>query len=107
MLRDTSRNPYERLDAGLNISVQNELAALPLRDMVSPSATYPLQVDRQRALFGSWYEIFPRSLGAYFDGEKWVSGTLLAPPSSWTALPPWGFDVLLPNPGLPHWLHQP
>ena len=101
VLRDTSRNPYERLDAGLNISVQNELAALPLRDMVSPSATYPLQVDRQRALFGSWYEIFPRSLGAYFDGEKWVSGTLATATQQLDRIAAMGFDVLYLTPVSP------
>ena len=59
-------------------SVRAELAARPLRDYVSPSTAYPLLVERERALYGAWYEIFPRSEGAVQDPEtgKWTSGTL-------------------------------
>ena len=46
-----------------------ELAARPLRDCVSPSAAYPLLVERERALYGAWYEIFPRSEGATCDPD--------------------------------------
>ena len=30
---------------------------------------YPLWIDRPRALFGSWYEFFPRSIGAELAGD--------------------------------------
>ena len=33
------------------------------RDNASESDTLPLWVDRERAAFGAWYELFPRSLG--------------------------------------------
>ena len=36
----------------------------PLRELVSTEGPYPLYADRTRALFGSWYEFFPRSEGA-------------------------------------------
>ena len=52
-LRDESLPDGERLDAGLADAVVEVLDRLPLRDHVSPSATYPLQVDRERALAGS------------------------------------------------------
>ena len=39
----------------------------PLRELVTRSDRHPLLVDRQRALYGSWYEFFPRSEGAQFD----------------------------------------
>ncbi len=39
----------------------------PLRDLVTTEGRYPFFVDRERALFGSWYEFFPRSEGAYVD----------------------------------------
>ena len=36
----------------------------PLRELVTSLATSPLRVERERALYGSWYEFFPRSEGA-------------------------------------------
>ena len=53
-------------------------AAHPLRDLLTTEGPYPFFVDRQRALFSSWYEFFPRSEGAYVDEKtgKVVSGTL-------------------------------
>ena len=40
------------------------LAAHPIRELVTIEGPYPMYADRQRALFGSWYEFFPRSEGA-------------------------------------------
>ena len=37
------------------------------RDLVSPTADFPLWVDRKRALFSSWYEFFPRSAGCRYE----------------------------------------
>ena len=76
-LRNEALTDGERLSAGLAGPVVDALDRLPLRDHVSPSATYPLQVDRSRALAGSWYEIFPRSLGSGSDEQgNWYTGTL-------------------------------
>ena len=36
---------------------------------VTSSPRYPLWIDRPRALFGSWYEFFPRSIGAELAGD--------------------------------------
>jgi starch synthase (maltosyl-transferring) len=41
----------------------------PVREHVCASPRYRLQVDRPRALFGSWYEFFPRSIGAQLAGD--------------------------------------
>ncbi|MGH3484511.1 MAG: alpha-1,4-glucan--maltose-1-phosphate maltosyltransferase, partial [Nocardioidaceae bacterium] len=41
----------------------------PLREFVTSSSPLPLQVDRKRALFGAWYEFFPRSEGAVFEPQ--------------------------------------
>ena len=43
--------------------VRAAMRAFGPREMVSPTADYPLLVDRKRALFSSWYEFFPRSAG--------------------------------------------
>ncbi|MDO4243674.1 MAG: alpha-1,4-glucan--maltose-1-phosphate maltosyltransferase [Actinomyces sp.] len=98
-LRDSSAPAGSRLAAGLDESVVSVLDRLPLRDLVSPSATYPLQVDRRRALVGSWYEIFPRSLGAGTDsGGIWHSGTLRTATARLDRIAAMGFDVLYLTP---------
>ena len=65
-LRDTDRPAVDRLHAATSapMRVVVELAARPLRDYVSPSPAYRLLVERELALFGAWYEIFPRCEGA-------------------------------------------
>jgi starch synthase (maltosyl-transferring) len=99
-LRDASRPPEVRLQAGTDASVAAELAARPLRDMVSPSADLPLLVERERALYGAWYEFFPRSEGARFDAEehRWVSGTLRTAAERLPAVADMGFDVVYLTP---------
>jgi starch synthase (maltosyl-transferring) len=99
-LRDTSRPPQVRLQAGIDEHVRSVLAVEPLRDMVSASAAYPLLVERKLALFGSWYEIFPRSEGARFDEETqtWTSGTLRTAAERLPAIARMGFDVVYLTP---------
>ncbi|MGI8664936.1 MAG: maltotransferase domain-containing protein [Jatrophihabitans sp.] len=36
----------------------------PVRELVTRSPRYSVWVDRERALYGAWYEFFPRSIGA-------------------------------------------
>ncbi|HET7277345.1 MAG TPA: alpha-1,4-glucan--maltose-1-phosphate maltosyltransferase [Dermatophilaceae bacterium] len=99
-LRDTARPPQVRLHSGTDEPVRSVLAAKPLRDMVSPSTAYPLLVERKRALFGSWYEIFPRSEGASFDEAtgRWTSGTLRTAAKRLPAIADMGFDVVYLTP---------
>ncbi len=40
-----------------------------MRDLVHASPRYPLFIDRDRALYGAWYEFFPRSIGAQLAGD--------------------------------------
>ncbi|MYV49186.1 alpha-1,4-glucan--maltose-1-phosphate maltosyltransferase, partial [Streptomyces sp. SID2888] len=62
-LRDTGRPASSRLAAVSAPGVVEVLARFPLRVGVSWSGVLPLVVERERALFGSWYEFFPRSEG--------------------------------------------
>nr|NLI50653.1 alpha-1,4-glucan--maltose-1-phosphate maltosyltransferase [Propionibacterium sp.] len=65
------------------------------RELVTPTAEFPLRVDRRRALFGSWYEFFPRSEGAYQrEDGTWVSGTFDACHARLEAIAAMGFDVV-------------
>ena len=36
----------------------------PVRELITRSPRYHIWVDRERALYGAWYEFFPRSIGA-------------------------------------------
>ncbi|MGW2036062.1 maltotransferase domain-containing protein, partial [Streptomyces sp. NPDC001811] len=62
-LRDDDRPAAWRLAAALAPEVEAVLARYPLRELVTASEPMPLLVERERALFGSWYEFFPRSEG--------------------------------------------
>ncbi|MDR2348939.1 MAG: DUF3416 domain-containing protein, partial [Bifidobacteriaceae bacterium] len=98
VLRDQSRSPQGRL-AAADGQVAKLLAARPLRDFVTRSAAYPLAVQRQRALVGSWYELFPRSTGARFSQVRgWVSGTLETCADGIGRVAAMGFDVLYLTP---------
>jgi len=95
-LRDTSRPAGARLAAGTSPEVVAVLARTPLRDLVTPSADHRLTVRRQRALFSSWYELFPRSEGAHVDPEtgRWVSGTFAQAAERLPAVAGMGFDIV-------------
>ncbi|WP_413801522.1 alpha-1,4-glucan--maltose-1-phosphate maltosyltransferase [Streptomyces iranensis] len=94
-LRDERRPVADRLAAALAPDVTAALDRHPLRELVSSSRPMPLQVDRERALFGSWYELFPRSEGAKVsEGRRPVSGTLRTAAERLPAIAAAGFDVV-------------
>ncbi|MCX5599590.1 alpha-1,4-glucan--maltose-1-phosphate maltosyltransferase [Streptomyces phaeochromogenes] len=94
-LRDESRPPIARLAAALTPDVDTALADHPLRERVSQSAPLPLLVERERALYGSWYEFFPRSEGAVVeDGKPPVTGTFRTAARRLPAIAEMGFDVV-------------
>ena len=61
----------------------------------SRSDTYPIRVERERALVGSWYEFFPRSEGAVKNSDGSVTpGNLQSAAKRIPAVAEMGFDVL-------------
>ncbi|MEG3614202.1 alpha-1,4-glucan--maltose-1-phosphate maltosyltransferase [Isoptericola haloaureus] len=98
-LADTSRPPEARLAMATQHTVRDALRHIPLRRLVSASATYPLQVDRRLAQTGAWYEIFPRSEGATRDADgTWRSGTFATAAERLPAIAAMGFDVVYLTP---------
>lgn len=96
-LRDTELSPLSRLAAALAPEVTALLERYPLRELISSTRPLPLQVDRERALYGSWYEFFPRSEGALVDPDgnhPPVSGTFRTAAERLPAVAAMGFDVL-------------
>ncbi|MFH8979388.1 alpha-1,4-glucan--maltose-1-phosphate maltosyltransferase, partial [Streptomyces sp. NPDC017890] len=66
------------------------LARHPLRELVTTSDPLPLLVERERALYGAWYEFFPRSEGT---PEK-PHGTFRTAARRLPAIAAMGFDVV-------------
>ncbi len=99
-LRDGGRPPLARLRAATSPEVHAVFAAHPFREKVSPSTAYPLLVERELALFGAWYEIFPRSEGATRDPDTgvWTSGTFATAAKRLPAIAAMGFDVVYLTP---------
>ncbi|MFD0414431.1 alpha-1,4-glucan--maltose-1-phosphate maltosyltransferase [Streptomyces sp. NPDC127108] len=94
-LRDRTRPPAARLAAALTPEVDAVLARHPLRELLTSTEEFPLRVDRERALFGSWYEFFPRSEGAVVrPGAPPVSGTFRTAAGRLPAIADMGFDIV-------------
>jgi len=97
LLRDPAVPPWDRLAAASSSQVLAILAAYPLRDLITRSARCPLIVQRQRALYGAWYEFFPRSEGVDVDPMGYReprSGTLRNAAGRLDDIADMGFDVV-------------
>ena len=92
-LRDADRPVPERLAAGTSLAAA--LYDTPLRELVTPDEPRTVWVDRQRALYGAWYEFFPRSEGAAPDENGVLrSGTFRTAEQRLPAVAEMGFDVV-------------
>ncbi|MGY1667569.1 alpha-1,4-glucan--maltose-1-phosphate maltosyltransferase [Geodermatophilus sp. SYSU D00696] len=92
-LRDTSLTLHDRVAPALASGLQQYLDAHPVRELVTPTADHEVWVDRPRALFGSWYEYFPRSEGPVVDGKP-SHGTFRTAAERLPAIAEMGFDVV-------------
>src|SRR3954464_4337363 len=72
-LRDGDRSPEDRIAPALDPDLVAVVDTHPVRELVTQSEDFPLLVERERARFSSWYELFPRWEGASRDPPR--SGT--------------------------------
>ncbi|MGH3760156.1 alpha-1,4-glucan--maltose-1-phosphate maltosyltransferase [Actinophytocola sp.] len=93
-LRDTSRPLPARIAEALSEPVRKYMWANPIRDLVTRGRRYHLWVDRSRALYGSWYELFPRSTGGVDESGKPVHGTFQTAAKTLDRIAAMGFDVV-------------
>ncbi|MEV7574559.1 alpha-1,4-glucan--maltose-1-phosphate maltosyltransferase [Pseudarthrobacter sp. NPDC089323] len=95
-LADQSLSPEDRLAAGFSQGVADIVARQPIRELVTVSEKFPLNVERDRAGRGAWYEFFPRSEGAVKDHSTgiWTSGNFRTAARRLDAVAAMGFDVL-------------
>ncbi|MFJ3984018.1 alpha-1,4-glucan--maltose-1-phosphate maltosyltransferase [Streptomyces fungicidicus] len=89
-LRDERRPAATRLAGALTPEVDAVLARHPLRELVTSSDPLPLLVERERALYGAWYEFFPRSEGTPAQPH----GTFDTAARRLPAIAAMGFDVV-------------
>ncbi|WP_210583909.1 alpha-1,4-glucan--maltose-1-phosphate maltosyltransferase [Streptomyces sp. GESEQ-35] len=87
---DDSLPSAVRLAAAFGPEMDAVLARYPLRELVTVSEALPLLVERERALFGSWYEFFPRSEGTAEEPH----GTFRTAARRLPAIAAMGFDVV-------------
>ncbi|WP_433497751.1 alpha-1,4-glucan--maltose-1-phosphate maltosyltransferase [Sphaerimonospora sp. CA-214678] len=94
-LRDEDVDPRARFAAAQLPETAALIAAHPLRDLLTRSGRQRVRVDRRRALFGSWYEFFPRSEGAVIEKDAPpVSGNFRTAQQRLPAIAQMGFDVV-------------
>ena len=96
-LRDPAIPPWDRLAAADDDEILAILAAHPLRELLTRSPSYPVAVHRQRALYGAWYEFFPRSEGVRTDPmgrREPTGGTLRSAACRLEQIAAMGFDVV-------------
>ncbi|MET7287194.1 maltotransferase domain-containing protein, partial [Streptomyces sp. NPDC005573] len=89
-LGDDTLEVADRLTGALSPEVAEVLTRFPLRELVTASDVMPLLVERERALYGSWYEFFPRSEGT----AEQPHGTFRTAARRLKAIADMGFDVV-------------
>ena len=95
-LRDSRRDLAHRVGPALTAEVTALLAEHPVRELLTRSPRYTVWVDRKRALFSAWYELFPRSEGAVNepDGTPARHGTFKDATRRLPQIAQLGFDVV-------------
>ena len=91
-LRDTARGDHERLDAGRTDAVHAVLDRLPVRDLVTASATYPLRVERRAGRVQRLVRVLPPLRGRALGRGGRAAGCRARsapPPSACPRSPTW------------------
>jgi starch synthase (maltosyl-transferring) len=92
---DVGRPPEARLAVLQAPGLGDVLHRHPIRELLTTEGPYPAYADRQRALYGSWYEFFPRSEGAVTGPNgRVVSGNFRTAAKRLDAVAEMGFDVI-------------
>ncbi|MUL49024.1 alpha-1,4-glucan--maltose-1-phosphate maltosyltransferase [Mycobacterium sp. CBMA293] len=87
-------DPFIRAGAALAPDVTDLLRKYPLRELVTRGEQYGIWVDRPRARFSAWYELFPRSTGGWDADDQPVHGTFATSAKAIPRVAAMGFDVL-------------
>ncbi|MGY4099795.1 maltotransferase domain-containing protein [Nocardia sp. R16R-3T] len=83
-----------RVAPAFSAEVTEILRDTPLRDMVTRGPQHSVLVERQRALYGSWYEFFPRSTGGSDAVGNPIHGNFATAAKELPRIAGMGFDVV-------------
>ncbi len=86
--------PAQRAGAALSAEVTELLVDYPLRELLTRGAQFGIWVDRPRARFASWYELFPRSTGGRNSEGVPLHGTFTTATKALPRIAKMGFDVV-------------
>ncbi|MDQ6873734.1 MAG: alpha-1,4-glucan--maltose-1-phosphate maltosyltransferase [Actinomycetota bacterium] len=99
-LRASTLDLASRVAPALQPALSDLLRRHPVRERITRSEPLAVWVDRERALFGSWYEFFPRSEGALLADDSMdavgppTHGTFKTAAARLPAVAEMGFDVV-------------
>jgi starch synthase (maltosyl-transferring) len=93
-LRDGARPVQERVGPALAEPVRRIMYERPIRELLTRGTEHEVWVDRPRALFSSWYELFPRSTGGRDRTGRPVHGTFVTASKDLDRIASMGFDVV-------------
>ncbi|KQY59316.1 alpha-1,4-glucan--maltose-1-phosphate maltosyltransferase [Aeromicrobium sp. Root495] len=93
-LRASTLELSERVALALGGEVQQRMHEDPVRELLTEGVPHRLWVDRARAAFGSWYELFPRSTGGVDKKGLPKHGTLKTTAKALDRVARMGFDVV-------------
>src|ERR671916_166384 len=92
-LRDTALPLHARVAPALFPAVEKIMTERPVRELITRGRPQQVHVDRERALFGSWYEFFPRSTGGVDEMGRPIHGTFVTASKELDRVAAMGFDV--------------
>lgn len=94
VLREESRPPAERAAPALTAEVQAVFDADPPRELLTRGHRHEVWADREQALYGAWYEVFPRSTGGRDHRGRPVHGTFASTAADLPRIADMGFDIV-------------
>ena len=93
-LRDTTLPLPSRLATALSPEIDEILTERPIRELLTRGRTHQVWVDRKRALYSAWYELFPRSTGGRDETGRAVHGSFVTATKDLDRIASMGFDVV-------------
>jgi starch synthase (maltosyl-transferring) len=93
-LRDTAMPLHARVAPALFPAVDTIMTERPVRELITRGRSQQVYVDRPRALYGSWYEFFPRSTGGRDETGRAVHGSFVTAAKELDRIATMGFDVV-------------
>ncbi|MFF4418720.1 alpha-1,4-glucan--maltose-1-phosphate maltosyltransferase [Streptosporangium sp. NPDC001559] len=94
VLRREDLTPAERAAPALSPAVQALFDMNPPRELLTRGARHEVWADRDRALHGAWYEVFPRSTGGLDRRGRPVHGSFASTAADLPRIADMGFDVV-------------